>query len=64
MARMLMDRLRRGEAEGVAPDVYCYTALMRGLLTPPQPPKSSANGAVLAKASRAGRSKARVSQHL
>lgn len=37
MARLLMQRLENGEADGVQPDVYCYTALVRGLLAPPQP---------------------------
>jgi len=37
MARLVMQRLENGEADGVQPDVYCYTALIRGLLTPPQP---------------------------
>lgn len=64
MARMLMERLQSGEADGVRPDVYCYTALMRGLLTPPQPPALSPNGVVLrearAKKGAAVRVKARV----
>ena len=59
MARMLMQRLEDGEADGVEPDVYCYTALIRGLLTPPQPPELSTNGAVL-RAARSRRSNGRI----